>query len=101
VNGGGIGGYQPIEFANPVGHGSVVKRGGELASGGINIFDVADVAVIDVLFVIVLDLHDLVAGRKGRAKTLDLAISGRIEGSLELDVQGAGTDATSIHRTST
>src|SRR5215467_4811089 len=82
VDGRGIRGHQHVEFAKPVGHSSAVKRGGELAVGGIDILDIADIAIIDILFVIVLDLHDLVARRKGPAKTLDLAIAGRIECSL-------------------
>jgi hypothetical protein len=56
--------------SSPKGDGSAVEVGHELAIAGIDIFDVANIAVIDVLVIIVLDLHDLVAGREGPAESL-------------------------------
>ena len=72
VNGCRISGHQRVEFAEAIGDSAPVETGGELAGIGIDIVDVADVAVIDLLVIIVLDLHDLVAGREGPAETLDL-----------------------------
>ena len=46
-----------------------------LSSGSTSI-DIADVAVIDLLVVVVLDLHHLVAGGEGPAEPLDLALAG-------------------------
>ena len=65
---------------------------------GINIVDIADVAVIDLLVVVVLDLHHLVAGRKGPAEPLDLALAGGIQRRLQFDVERARTDAAAVHR---
>jgi acyl dehydratase len=41
-----IGGYQHVQFTKPVGHGSAIEAGGELAIGGIDIIDLANVAVM-------------------------------------------------------
>jgi hypothetical protein len=61
--------------------------------------DVANVTVVGLLVVVVLDLHDLVAGGEGPAEPLHLAITGRIEGGLQLDVQRACAHTTAVHRT--
>ena len=42
----GVGGHQHIQFTKPVGNGSAVKVGDELAIGGIDTIDVANVAVV-------------------------------------------------------
>src|ERR1700724_545856 len=47
----------------------------ELAIGGIDRIDVANVAVVDLLIVVVLNLHDLVAGGKGPTEPLHFAIT--------------------------
>ena len=52
--------------------------------------------VVDLLVVVVLDLHHLVARREGPAETLDLAFAGRVEGGLELDVERAGAGAAPV-----
>jgi hypothetical protein len=80
-------GHQHVQFTKLVGDGSAVKVGDELAIGGIDTFDFANVAVIHVLVIIVLDLHDLVAGGEGPSETLDLVVAGGIECSLQFDVQ--------------
>ena len=76
-----------IEFAEAICDGAPVEAGGELAVVRIDIVDVADVAVIDFLVVVVLDLHDLVARGEGPAEAFDLALAGRIEGRLQLDIE--------------
>ena len=43
--------------------------------------------------VIVLDLHDLVARAEGPAETLDADLAGRVQRRLQVDVEGAGTEA--------
>src|SRR4051794_26267666 len=80
-NGCRVGGHQHIEFAKSVGDGSAIEVGGALALGGIDIIDIANVGVVDVLVVVVLDLHDLVAGRKCPSESFDLSISDGIERS--------------------
>ena len=94
----GVGRHQRIEFAEAVGDSAAVETGGEFASVGIDIVDVADVAVVDVFVVVVLDLHDLVAGDEGPTETLDLALAGGVQRRLKFDVQRAGSDATAVHR---
>ena len=74
------------------------KLGGQLAGVGIDVVDVADVAVVDLLVVVVLDLHHLVAGREGPAETLDLALAGGVQRRLQFDVERAGADAAAVHR---
>ena len=59
-----------------------VKGRSDLSCIRVNIVDVADIAVVDLLVVIVLDLHDFVAGGEGPAKPLYLAITGGIERGL-------------------
>ena len=86
MNGRGISRHQRVEFAEAVGDGAAVKTGGQFAGVGIDVVDVADVAVVDLLVVVVLDLHDFVAGGEGPAEALDLAIAGGIERGLQLDV---------------
>src|SRR5262249_35532584 len=86
-------------FAKAVGDGSAVKVDDEIALGGIDIIDFANVAIIDVLVIVILDLHDLIAGCEGPAKPFDLAIAGGIECSLQFDVQRTCTNPASVHRT--
>ena len=74
------------------------KLRGELAGVGIDVVDIADIAVINFLVVVVLDLHHLVAGRKGPAEALDLAIARRVQGRLQFDIERARPDAAAIHR---
>ena len=57
-----------------------------------------NVAVIDFLVIVILDLHNLVAGRKGPAKSLDLALARRIECRLQFNIEGACSDAAAVHR---
>jgi hypothetical protein len=59
-----------------------VEASDEFARLGIDVDDIADVAVVDLLVVVILDLHDLVAGRKRPCKTLDLAFAGGVQGQL-------------------
>src|SRR5208337_3694116 len=63
------------------------------------VVDVADVAVVDLLVVVILDLHDLVAGRKGPAEPLDLAFAGGVQRRLQFDVERTRADAATVHRT--
>ena len=77
VNGRGVGGYQGVQLAEAVGDDPPVEARAQLACLWLHVLDVADVAVVDVLVVIVFDLHHLVVRRKGRAETLDLALARR------------------------
>src|SRR5208283_398344 len=91
-------GNQGIELAETVGNLAAVEAGGEFAGVGIHIVDIADVAVIDLLVVVIFDLHHLVAWSERPAEAFDLALTGGIESCLQLDVERASADATAVHR---
>src|SRR5262249_23360854 len=71
VNGRRVRRHQRIEFTESVRDGPAIEANNYLARVGGNIVDGADVAVVDLLVVVVLDLHDLIAGRKGPTEPLD------------------------------
>ena len=64
-----------VEFAEGVGDWPAVESDRHLAEFEIDGFDVADVAIIDLFVIVILDLHDLVADGKGRPEFLDLWVS--------------------------
>ena len=86
----GIGRHQRVQLAETVNEIASLEPRGELARLRVHIGDEADVAVVNLLVVVVLDLHHLVAGGKGPAEALDLPFPRRVEGGLELDVERAG-----------
>jgi hypothetical protein len=55
-------------------------------------------SIVDLVVIVVLDLHDLVAGRKGLAKSLDLTIARRIQCGLQFDVERMCSAADAVHR---
>src|SRR5271163_4110187 len=99
VDGGRVSGHQHVELAKSVSHGPTVETRNDRAGIGVDVIDITDIAVVDLLVVIILDLHDLVAGSKSPAESLHLAITGRIESSLQLDVQRTCAYAAAVHRT--
>src|SRR6202165_5228924 len=76
---------------------TAVKRCRTLPRRGVYIIDIADVAVINFLVVVVLDLHDLVAGCEGPAEAFDLALAGGVQRRLQFDVERSCADAAAIH----
>src|SRR5215475_653548 len=99
VDGCSIGRHQHVEFAKSVSDGPTVKARNDLACVGIDVVDVSDIAVVDLLVIVVLDLHDFVAGSKRPTEALDLVIAGGIERGLQLDVQRTCTHTATVHRT--
>jgi hypothetical protein len=57
-----------------------------------------DIAVVDFLVIIILDLHDLIARRNGPTETLDLAIARGVQHRLQFDVQRTRANAAAVHR---
>jgi hypothetical protein len=53
---------------------------------------------VDLVVVIVLDLHDLVARTEGPAEAFDADLARRVQLFLKLDIQGASTEAAPVHR---
>lgn len=97
VDGCGIGRHQCVEFAEAVNDQASVKGCSELTVIRLDIPDVADVTVVDLLVVIVLDLHNLIAGRESPAESLDLTLPSGVQRHLQLDVKRASADAASVH----
>ena len=98
VDGSGIGGNQRVKLAEAVRHRAPVEARHQFAHLQIDVVDVANVAVVDFLVVVIFDLHDLVAGRKGPSETLDLAFAGGVQRRLQFDVERSRADATAVHR---
>jgi len=98
VNCRGVSRNQRVEFSETIGDGAAVETGDQLTSVGVDIVDVTDVAIVDLFIVIVLDLHDLVAGREGPAEAPHFSLAGGIERRLQFDVERARADAAPVHR---
>ena len=75
MNGRRVCGHQHVEFSKSVSNRSAVKARNYLATIGIDVVDGTNITVVNLLVVVVLDLHHLIAGRKGPAKPLDLPIA--------------------------
>jgi hypothetical protein len=86
-----------VRLAGAIGDRTHLKTDVQFTFFRLNIRDKSDVAVVDLLVIVVLDLQDLVAGRKGPAQSLDLALARRIQCGLEFDVEGARSDAAAVH----
>src|SRR6516164_1980218 len=74
-----VGQHQLIEFAKAVGEISAIEVDGELAFLHVDARHDAEVAVVDLLVIVVLDLHDLISRTEGPAETLDADLTGRIK----------------------
>src|SRR6516165_10578942 len=92
-----IGEHQLIEFAKAIGYFSAVEIGVELAFLHVDPRHDAEIAVVDVLFVIVLDLHDLVARAERPTEAVDADLASRVQGVLQLDVEGASAEPAAVH----
>src|SRR5688500_15648148 len=86
--------HEGVELAKSVSNRSTVKAGGELAVIQIYLLNIANVAVIHFLVVVVLDLHHLVAPSEGPTKPLNFIWSCRIERSLQFDIERPRADPT-------
>src|SRR5207247_4022163 len=53
-----VSGDEHVEFAKSVSDGPTVKARYDLARIGVDVIDIADIAVIDLLVIVVFDLHD-------------------------------------------
>src|SRR5215469_205239 len=93
-----VGEHQLIQVAKPVDDLTTVKLDSDFAFLHVDARHHAKVAIVDILVVIVLDLHDLVARAEGPAKPLDADLARRVQGVLKLDVQRASTEAAPVHR---
>src|SRR5579862_3509701 len=94
-----VGRYQRVQFVKSIGDGAASEARDDLPFCGINICNMAYVAIIDLRVVVVFDLHHLVAERKGPTEPFYLSVAGRIEHCLQFDIERPRACATSIHGT--
>ena len=87
-----------VEFAEAVRHLTAVELDDHLRGLGIDAPDDPEITVVDVLFIVVLDLHDFVANAIGRAEAFDAELTRAIERLLQIDVEGPSAEATAVHR---
>src|SRR2546430_5214049 len=87
-----------VEFTERIGDRPAVESDRHLAEFEIDGLDEADVSVVDLFVIVVLDLHELVADGKGHPEFLDLWVSSRIEGPLQFDIQRTGSESAAVHR---
>src|SRR5204862_7367651 len=92
VDGRRIGRHQHVKFSKSISNGPTIKARNDLTSIGVDIVDVPDVAVVDLLSVAVLDLHDLLAGGEGPSEPLHFSFASGGEGGLQLDLHRPCTD---------
>src|SRR5439155_6853208 len=93
-----IGERELIELAAAIGDGASIEIGGELAALGIDPGYNTEIAVVNVAVVIVLDLHDLVAGAEDLAEALDAQLARRVQRLLQFEVQGTRAEPAAVHR---
>src|SRR5262245_40079603 len=99
VNRQGVGQGQLIQLVKVVDDLAVVEADRQFLVLQVDAGDAADVAVEDVLVVVVDRLQYLVAGAKGPAEAGDFRlVLRRIEGLLQADVQAARAQLGAVHR---
>ena len=75
MNGRGISGDKSVEFAEIIYDGAAVESDGQFVGIRIHIVYVADIAIVNFFVVVVLDLHDLIPGRKNPAEAFYFSIT--------------------------
>ena len=94
----GVSENELIKFAKAKRDFPAIELSDELAFLDVDARYDAEIAVIDVFVVVVLDLHDLVARAEGPAEAFDADLARRVQRRLQLDVEGTGTEAAAVHR---
>src|SRR6202035_1738863 len=87
-----------VEFTERIRDRPSVESDRHLAEFEIDGSDEADVAIIHLFVIVILDLHDLVTDGKGRPEFFDLWFSSRIESPLQFDIQRTGAERAAVHR---
>jgi hypothetical protein len=75
----GISEHEFVEFAKAVNHLAALEVDGNLALLHSDTRHDAEVAVVNLLVVVVLNLHHLIAGAESPAKALDADLTRRVE----------------------
>ena len=89
----GISRNKRVEFPEFISYGAAVEFRNQLTRVDIDVFDIADIAIIDFLVIIIVDLHHFIFGREGPAEPFDLFLAGRIERRLQCYIQRSCADA--------
>jgi hypothetical protein len=97
VDGRGVSRHQRVEFAKRISDRAAVEAGYKLPVVEIDLINVSDVAVVDLLVVVVLNLHHLVAWRENPPEALYFLLAGWVQCGLQLYIEGASTHPASIH----
>jgi hypothetical protein len=90
--------YEFIQLTEGVAHEPTVELRDEFVLLAVDLGNVADVAVVDLAVVVVLDLHDLVADAECRAELLHAVLARRVQRGLQRLVDCARTRDAAIHR---
>ena len=88
----------PVEFVRSVEHLAAVDVDGHVAEFRVDRVHEPDVAVVDVLVVVVLDLHDLVADGEGRPEPHHRLGRPRVEHALQFEIQRPRPERAAVHR---
>ena len=94
-----IGRHQRVQLAEAVDHLPSIEADSDLTCLRIDPGDKADITVVDLPVVVVLDLHDLVARGVGPAKSLDPWLRLTVQRRLQGDVERSRADPAPGHRT--
>ena len=93
-----IGGNHSVEFAQRIFDLAPVEAGDEEAFNLVDAQHGSKVAIEDIAVIIILGLHDLVAGRENRPEFLDLRGRIGIEGFLQIGVERPRAERATLHR---
>src|SRR5437868_549376 len=98
VDGRRIGQHQLIQLTKAVSDVTAVEIDAKLPFLHVDARHDAEIAVVDVVVVIILDLNDLVARAECPAEALDADLARRVQRVLQLDIERASTEAATVHR---
>jgi hypothetical protein len=95
---GGAGENQLVQLSEAQGHLSGVELDHQLRCLGIEAPDDAEVPVVDLLVIVVFDLHHLVADAAGRAEALATQFARRVQRLLQIEIERPSAEAAAVHR---
>ena len=87
MDGDGVGENEIVELAASIDDIAAVKTHAKLLGLGIDLCHKADIAIIDLLLIVVLDLHDLIFGAEGPSELVEPFGAGRIERLLQFEIE--------------
>jgi hypothetical protein len=94
---GRIGQHQLVQLADAIDHLPALEIDRQFALLQVEARDDTQVAVVDFLVVVVLDLHDLVAEAEGPTEPFDTDLARRVQRFLQLDIERASAKTAAVH----